>query len=731
MAVDAQPTACPPDGLDAREAPGGAADESLDADQAEAAALALLQRMGEQLPEFQPRPGQQHMVRHIARALHGVQLGVPAAPAALAVVQAGTGVGKSAAYLAAVVSQALRQQRRVVIATATVALQEQLLHQDLPALAQVLGQPLPFALAKGRGRYVCAIKLAQWADQPTATPLWADDAVAAAALGGQTTLASWYRDWLDGTWDGDRDALASPPESALWSVVAADRNTCTARHCPRFGQCSFYRARMALTHAQVIVANHDWVLASLGQNTLPALDACFWVFDEAHHLPRVGLSQFAAHTDVTATAWLDRLQRTMADAAQAMQSSLTDTPSAAQPLRQAMQDLARVVVADWPGALPAGDWRQPAGGVPEAWVPTLSDIQRWGGAWLDQLNALGEALKQRLRDDPIQAELWAAHYARLGAFAPRLVALVHTTTQWLAQPEPPLAKWASAVARGGQLALTLHASPIEAASGLRDRLWSGVRAAVLTSATLSEGDNWAHFLAESGLDEVDGVQACKVESPFDHACQARLIVVETQADPAAAQAFQAELADLLLADLAAVQRGALVLFTSRAQMDVVTLALRTRPEHAALCADVQVQGEGARPRLLERHRDRVQAGRRAILFGMQSFGEGLDLPGALCEDLFIAKLPFASPTHPVEQARAEWLRAHGGDPFSDWVVPETARRLMQWTGRALRRVSDRAQLVCYDRRLVRTGYGRRLLASLPAYTVWQRRGRGPELLPIK
>ena len=222
-------------------------------------------------------------------------------------------------------------------------------------------------------------------------------------------------------------------------------------------------------------------------------------------------------------------------------------------------------------------------------------------------------------------------------------------------------------------------------------------------------------MAEAGLQDDPTVTALEVASPFDYATQGTLTVVHTQADPKQADAYTQEMVAALIADLKNVKKGALVLFTSRAQMRVATDSLP-----ASLTDVVLVQGTVSRTRLLGAHMAQVEAGLPSVIFGMQSFGEGLDLPGALCETVFITKLPFAPPTEPVDEARAEWLRKVGRDPFNELVIPATGIKLLQWTGRAIRTEEDYAQVICYDKRLQLQAYGRRMLAGLPAYKVEKR-----------
>jgi ATP-dependent DNA helicase DinG len=264
--------------------------------------------------------------------------------------------------------------------------------------------------------------------------------------------------------------------------------------------------------------------------------------------------------------------------------------------------------------------------------------------------------------------------------------------------------------------MTAHACPIVPGDLLRQFLWSQVRGAVVTSASLTSCGTFDYFLHEAGLINNPNVQALEVASPFDYARQGLLTVVHTRADPKQADAYTREMVAELMRDLENVRRGALVLFTSRAQMRVATEAL---PGH--LMDMVLVQGTQSRARLLGAHMARVESGFPSVIFGMQSFGEGLDLPGPLCETVFITKLPFAPPSEPVDEARAEWLRSVGRDPFNELVIPATGIKLLQWTGRAIRTEDDHAAVICYDKRLLLQSYGRRMLAGLPPYRVEQRK----------
>ncbi len=746
---------------------------------------------------FRSRPGQRQMAERVAHTFSQADLGAqreglastpteasanpddgPPPERRFAVIQAGTGVGKSLAYSAPAIALALARNTRVLIATATVALQEQLVNKDLPALAAVLPQPFRFALAKGRGRYVCNLKLERVASPDAHEPddLFGDDELAnarvpdsgvannsyvssaaadfdAKIMAKRTAWQAMSQALATATWDGDRDNLPTAPESDVWQPVAAEAASCTGKHCPLFHRCTYFERRKELVGAQVIVANHDLLLSSLGSRVLPELDHCLLVLDEAHHLPGVALDQFTRSMDLTRLRWVDQLaQRATQVGAALYLSDALDAPKLAATLRLALQALARVVMAELrpgagataevdPRALPATvDGRRqarppnpgyrsaadrvrlPQGRLPDALVPALADVQAAADAWLLHLSGMAKTLKAEIKDKPEDARRLSNLYAQMGTLAPRLEAVADTTQLLLSGLEAgdtPVAKWFTFDAHPDNplapLHLRAHASPTLPGTVLRQQLWPRVRAAVLTSATLTSLGRFDFFLAESGLANDPNASALEVPSPFDFAAQGRFEVVHTRTDPREAAAFTPDMIALLLADLRTMQDeapgGALVLFTSRDQLRQAVAAL---PDRLRPC--VLVQGEWPRTVLLQRHRDAVARGEASIIFGMQSFGEGLDLPGALCAHLFIAKLPFSPPDDPVGEARAEWLEAQGRNPFMELTVPATSVRLAQWAGRAIRTETDQAHIVCYDRRLLTTPYGQRLLQGLPPFT---------------
>lgn len=692
------------------------------------------------------------MAAQVAQTLSQAQLGkidegAPEPTRSIAVVQAGTGVGKSLAYSIPAISMALARGTRVLISTATVALQEQLVNKDLPALAQQLEQPFKFALAKGRGRFVCKLKLERLASTGEAQDEDLDDLFAEEKAQAQSRVArpalelearmQFYKSMANAlasqAWDGDRDSLETPPEAEAWSPVAAESSSCTGKHCPAFSNCVYYERRKDLVAAQVIVANHDLLLSSLGARLLPELDNCLLVLDEAHHLPATALGQFAGEMDLSRLGWIDKLtSRALRVNTLVEVEELADLPSHASQLRQQLQELARLVMELYGDTLKSqkDSWgparvRVPRGMLPEPLLEPLGRAAHHANSFLDALRAISKALRAAIKDNPEEARRLSTAYAQVGALAPRLESVYDTAQLLMQQPvqdddssRVPNAKWFTLETDGEYIVVKAHASPILPGATLRHHLWSQVRGAVLTSATLTSCGQFDFFLREAGLHDDAAVTTLEVPSPFDYARQGTLVARETVADPKEAARFTQEMVDALLGDLSHVQAGALVLFTSREQMRLAVDALST-----AMRSQVLVQTAMPRALLLARHRDAVEMGEPSIIFGMQSFGEGLDLPGALCESLFITKLPFAPPDDPVGEARAEWLRSSGRNPFNELVVPATAIRLAQWVGRAIRTEEDQAHVYCYDRRLVNTSYGQQLLKGLPPFALQRRPAR--------
>ncbi|RYY60041.1 MAG: ATP-dependent DNA helicase DinG, partial [Comamonadaceae bacterium] len=361
-------------------------------------------------------------------------------------------------------------------------------------------------------RYVCKLKLDRLAGHGAAAgedDLFAEDEAALRAArpqkeneARQLFYSAMSQVLNKGVWDGDRDTLEAPPEPEVWSPVAAESASCTGKHCPAFNGCTYYERRKAQVSAQVIVANHDLLLSSLGARLLPELDNCLLVLDEAHHLPATALAQFGCRMDLGRHGWVERLaQRAVRVGVRFEVTEVADVPMHAAQMRQALQETERLVMdlygdglktdlagpAGLPGRGPARA-RLPLGALPEVLQGPLGRVAHHASGFLDALRVIASALRTEMREQPMMARKLSTMYAQLGALAPRLEQTLDTAQLLLRDAAPdavPAAKWFTLEVDGDQARLQAHASPLLPGATLRHHLWNKVRGAVLTSATLT------------------------------------------------------------------------------------------------------------------------------------------------------------------------------------------------------------------------------------------------------
>lgn len=621
------------------------------------------------------------------------------------VCESGTGTGKTFAYAIPGLVLARSAAKKLVISSSTIALQEQLAAKDLPFLQSCAPWPFSFALAKGRGRYVCKVRLelaSQAASQLRIDAQGEDlDAPEADVLRRMTDALQ------VGRWDGDRDRLDEAVPVALWDRLTTDRDGCAGNRCPGFSECAFYRARQRIRDADVVVANHDLVLSALELNpgsVLPDPAECFFVFDEGHGLPHKIVQHYAARHAVRATyGWAGEVPDVVLTVVHALHLDASAHPRAQAACSAVMRALGQV----WQWIAGADGWvegvlRFPHGVIPDALAQAGDELL---AATQDVLDLLGEQRAEVLRCAAQSPELAQQLLADLGARIATGTRLADTWSLMLRHDRAGAAPTARWIERAGDEAV-IAASPIDAGDRLERALWRRVSAAVVTSATLSAGNSFKLFQHQTGLDRLPAVRTLRLPSPFNYRDQARLVVPPMRSSPADAASHTVEVARLL-PDLVA-EGGSLVLFASSQQMQEVHDCM---PE--AIRAQILMQGVLSKRAILQRHRERVDAGDPSTIFGLAAFQEGVDLPGAYCTCVVIAKLPFAVPVHPWEQARAEWVQRCGRSPFRELVLPEACIRLAQAVGRLIRTHADWGTVAILDRRLVTRRYGHELLRSLP------------------
>lgn len=675
---------------------------------------------------FSARYGQRLMIAEIARTI-AVADSDDAEAEPIAAIEAGTGTGKTIAYAVAALPLARAMGKTLVISTATVALQEQIVEKDLPDVAGYGGLDFSFALAKGRGRYACLAKLdslLRGAEGQPALALYPDESQLL-----PTADRDIYEQMLSAvgaaSWDGDRDGWPQAVEQRTWSAISTDHFQCSAGRCPFVAQCPFYRAREKQETVDCIVANHDLVLSDLGLGggvVLPAPEDTIYVFDEAHHLPDKARQHFSNHLRLDQFGqWLDQCEQDLLAIGSrlAAKPSLQDQIAKTLPELKVLREQSQAMVApldeirsEQPVRRDGDFWslRLSNGEVPAELAGLAVPLAEATGRLRDRLATIEESLRQIMDDTQSSSEIDLQSLCNAaGQHLGRFDAANRLWTAWSqADPDdgPPNARWM----RGRlneQSDLSLNSSPIVAAPVLRELLWSRCHAAILTSATLTALGSFERIRMHAGLPE--SANYCVVPSPFRYQEMATLAVPDLPSDPSDPPAHTEAVIDWLNKTIDR-REASLVLFASRRQMldtyDGIVDDLRD---------SVLMQDHFSKQELLRRHRKRVDSDQGSVIFGLASFSEGIDLPGSYCQHVVIAKIPFAVPDEPIEEALAEWIESQGGNAFMQISVPDAALRLVQASGRLLRSENDRGRISLLDRRIISRRYGRQMLDSLPPY----------------
>jgi ATP-dependent DNA helicase DinG len=612
------------------------------------------------LPGYEPRKPQLQMAEKVEEAL--------AAGRAL-VVEAGTGTGKTLAYLL----PAARSGLKLVVSTATKTLQEQLADKDVPLL-QSLGVPARFAFLKGRQNYLCQLRYEQFYKAPTF--LVREEAAHFEVI----------NEWTKTTQTGDRAELLDLPENLTsWRDMSASADQCIGQKCSYYDSCFVFRMRRQAADADVVIVNHHLFFADLalrsssagdtGAAVLPRYDAV--IFDEAHAVEEVATEHFGSSLS---SFRVSELARDALKAAQTRTRLLHAAGLAGQLAREG-RDFFDAAAALAPGQ--SDRWSI----LPGALKPAEPARQRL----VELVRSLGSALGGGDEDDELQ--LLERRCTTLGADLGLFSETAH---------DPKLIQWAES--RAG--AVFLHASPIDVAAILQDKLYDRIGPVVFTSATLAVGNSLDYFEKRAGLADDSGplfpLDSQILASPFDYETHAALYLPKQMPDPQD-PAFVQAVADELRKLLPITKGRAFALFTSLRNMRAVHALLADELPYQVL-----LQGEKPKAELLKRFREKP-----SVLFASQSFWEGVDVQGDALSLVVIDKLPFAPPGEPLVAARIDRMRTQGEDAFFGYQVPQAALALKQGFGRLIRSATDRGIVAVLDARMTRKSYGRIFIDSLP------------------
>ena len=678
--------------------------------------------------DLTPRYGQRQMIAEIANSL-SILAGEEAVAPPICAVEAGTGTGKTLAYLLSAIPVAQQLDYKVVVATATVALQEQVVFKDIPEILEGCDLNFSFKLAKGRGRYLCLSKLdmlLQGGDSLQAMMDLYGEELENPGAGDQALYAEMLEKLSGGAWQGDRDDWKQPISDANWRPLTVDRYQCTGPRCSHFRNCCFYQARDSLDKADCIISNHDLVLSDLamgGGVILPEPEKCIYIFDEAHHLPFKSNKHFSAFTRIKATqAWLERTQNLLQ---QLLKEDLLDAPQQERILkliaeiRQSLNEgwLLLEQIQELQQSVDSYENRAQytfeLGRVPAELQSLAADLANRFSRLTADLQDIAENMRQVLEDGDSSprtqvVEQW---YPLLGTNIDRAEATLGLWASYAASDEEgqaPCARWLSFTENDSASDIGLSSSPVLAAENLQERLWQCCGGAILTSATLSALGEFSMLAMRAGLPP--HTHYLSIPSPFDFAGAAKLVIPKMGCDPSEPDRHTAGMIKAL-PKLLENKPAALVLFSSRRQMQDVLQGLPEDWSDLVLCQD-----DYQKAQLLKYHRQRIDGGEGSVIFGLSSFAEGVDLPGAYCRHVLIAKIPFAVPNDPIEMTLSAWVESQGMNAFMTLAVPDAAFRLVQASGRLLRSETDTGQITLFDERIVNRRYGKQILDSMPPYS---------------
>ena len=678
------------------------------------------------MPDFRTRPQQLAMSQFIAESMqcHDHQR--------MAVVEAPTGVGKTLAYLAGTIDIALEQKKMLVISTATVNLQQQLLQKDLPQFASATDKALKFVQAKGRRRYLCPSKLALLVSSAEQQDLSFDRESKYKQARRKIIAEQLYQQWDSQQWDGDRDSRSDSIEPELWHQISTDSEGCAGKSCSQYQRCPYYLVRREMLTANVIIANHDLVLsdADLGGGlVLPNPEEILFVFDEAHNLPRKALDHAAKalnfeqiyQTTETADSVLKKLTKALAfrqyDFGFMLMELRRDLPAVVTLLQQ-METLLKsdnLVKSLFAGKVsePRIYWQSPL--VRSLITPSQGLLQR-ANIIYKHYAVFGKWIKDALDTNQISNKVAEVLLPQVGTVQNIFGYLIDFMALFLDEDKddhPPNVRWLSVEKFAKSKTLVINTGPMTAAFFLEKSLWNRAYGVVLTSATLRGMGLFQRFRKDSGLERFDERHFLAVESPFNYQQQASLSLPVMQSLPNENfKDWQQEVVSQLT-NVIDRKEATLVLFTSKNVMDTVYQKLSSE-----LVALVLLQGDKLSPKnMVIEHIKRIEQGKGSIIFGMDRFSEGVDLPGSLCSHVIITKLPFPVFTRPIEQAKQEWILRSGGQPFIALSLPAVSIRLIQACGRLLRKETDSGRITILDRRLLTKSYGKQLLEHLPDYRI--------------
>jgi len=663
-----------------------------------------------QLNNFSNRSSQNKMIAEISKTLMGEY---PNSNPIICV-EAPTGTGKTMAYLVSCLPIAKALKKKLIIASANVALQEQILNKDIVEATKYASVDFEFALAKGRSRYVCIRNLINLTEENSNSTELFEDALLwdeKPTKNDLDILSEMAESYSTKSWSGEIDDLESPPENGLWQKIACNRFTCNSKNCEFYNDCSFFKARKRASNSDVIIANHDLVLADIinGNNVLPDVEDCIFIFDEAHHLSQKALSHFSIGGSTEfMKASIRQSQGSIEQIIKITKSKAAD--SYIEKVDESIKDLIELI-----SELDFKDdtFLFSIKGIPnEITNLTKKLFVIFNSAYNDfcQFKEQWEEFVKTNKIDQPTTDNINNIVGQNNQNLSSILSLLSTFNQIQDPEKPPLSNWINQSRLANKkYNYQLNSAKIDVSTSLKNMIWSKAAGVVLTSATLTALGSFDRLNQQIGLNALDN-QYLRLPSPFDHK-SVEFIVGKIKSSPTNTYEHTQEVAQELIKRIDS-QSASLVLFASNNQMQEVADLL----EKSVDC-ELLIQGEYSKKNILERHIQNRKNGKGSIIFGLDSFAEGVDLKGDNLNHVFISKLRFSVPTSPIEMTTQSYLESMNRNAFMEISLPDASLRLIQACGRLIRTETDSGTITIFDNRLITKFYGKLLLKALPEFKI--------------
>ena len=663
-----------------------------------------------QLSNFSNRSSQNKMIAEISKTLMSEYPNKNP----IICVEAPTGTGKTMAYLVSCLPIAKTRNKKLVIASANVALQEQILNKDIVEAKKYSSVDFEYALAKGRSRYVCIRNLINLTEENSNSPALFEDALLwdeKPTKSDLDQLSDMADSYTSTKWSGEIDDLERPPDNSLWQKIACNRFTCNSKNCEFYNDCSFFKARKKASQSDVIIANHDLVLADIinGNNVLPDVEDCIFVFDEAHHLSRKALSHFSVGGSTEFMKTSIRQFQSATDQIIKITKSKTSN-NYIEKVDIAINDLSDILTdLDYSDDV----FLFPITGIPDEITNLTKQIFILFNSAYNDFYEQKEHWEEYVKTNKIEQATTDNLNNIIGQNNQNLSSILSLLTTFNQTPDPskpPSSNWISCSRLANKKNnYQLNSAKIDVSSSLDQMIWSKAAGVVLTSATLTALGSFNRLNQQLGLAPSEN-QYLRLASPFNHN-SVEFKIAKFKASPINTFDHTQEVA-LELKNRINTKSATLVLFASNSQMQNVADVIEK-----SIDCELLIQGEYSKKNILERHIENRKNGKGSIIFGLDSFAEGVDLKGDNLNHVFIAKLRFSVPTSPIEMTTQSYLESLNRNSFMEISLPDASLRLIQASGRLIRTETDTGTITIFDNRLVNKFYGKLLIEALPEFKV--------------